>query len=175
MASRAVEEKEPSDDRPYREREPADTTPVPAPEEREAPAGWRFPVWLVSGGIAVAAIIALSYLRPSGKETVRELAVPRPIVRASSVDTTPGLTSIPADELSPPPAPRPAREPAGGEPSSPAPVEAIYEVQDGDTLWSIAARTTGNPYDWARIAKVNELSDPDMILPGQQIRVPKAE
>ena len=97
--------------------------------------------------------------------------MPRPIVRASSVDTTPPVPSIPADELSPPP----VREPAGGEPSSPAPVEVIYEVQDGDTLWGIAARTTGNPYDWARIAKVNALSDPDMILPGQQIRVPKAE
>ncbi len=52
------------------------------------------------------------------------------------------------------------------------PVESdVYEVVEGDTLWSISERFTGNPYNYPRIAGENRIADPDLIFPGQRIRL----
>ncbi len=54
------------------------------------------------------------------------------------------------------------------------PVESdVYEVVEGDTLWSISERFTGNPYNYPRIAGENRIADPDLIFPGQRIRLYK--
>jgi nucleoid-associated protein YgaU len=53
-----------------------------------------------------------------------------------------------------------------------SPVEASeYVVREGDTLWSIARRFTGNPFNYPRIAGENRIADPDLIFPGQRIRL----
>ncbi|MFZ5523973.1 MAG: chemotaxis protein CheW [Pseudomonadota bacterium] len=49
----------------------------------------------------------------------------------------------------------------------------VYVVQEGDTLWSISERFTGNPYNYPRIAGENRIADPDLIFPGQRIRLIK--
>jgi len=67
---------------------------------------------------------------------------------------------------------------------SPAPLELdipkerptdidIYVVQEGDTLWSISERFTGNPFNYPRIAGENRIADPDLIFPNQRIRLIK--
>jgi nucleoid-associated protein YgaU len=45
-------------------------------------------------------------------------------------------------------------------------------VQPGDTLWSIAARTYGNPRRWRAIAAANPGIDPSNIRIGQRLTVP---
>jgi chemotaxis signal transduction protein/nucleoid-associated protein YgaU len=55
-------------------------------------------------------------------------------------------------------------------PELPMDVE-IYIVQKGDTLWDIALRFTGNPRNYPRIAGENTIPDPDLIEPGQRIRL----
>ena len=45
-------------------------------------------------------------------------------------------------------------------------------VQPGDTLWSIAARTYGNPGRWRAIAAANPGIDPSNIHIGQRLTVP---
>jgi LysM repeat protein len=45
-------------------------------------------------------------------------------------------------------------------------------VQRGDTLWSIAARTYGNPRRWRAIAAANPSIDPSRIQPGQRLVLP---
>jgi len=48
-------------------------------------------------------------------------------------------------------------------------------VLPGDTLWKIAERHLGSGKDWSRIAAENpELSDPNRIQVGQQLRLPAA-
>jgi chemotaxis signal transduction protein len=49
----------------------------------------------------------------------------------------------------------------------------IYVVQEGDTLWSISERFTGNPFNYPRIAGENRIADPDLIFPEQRIRLIK--
>jgi chemotaxis signal transduction protein/LysM repeat protein len=74
----------------------------------------------------------------------------------------------------------PARKPAPVEP--PKPVAAagpavvfsgsrVYVVKKGDTLWAISKRFTGNPFNFPQVAKENNIKDPDIIFPGQEIRL----
>lgn len=49
----------------------------------------------------------------------------------------------------------------------------IYLVVKGDTLWSISERFTGNPFNYPRIAGENMIANPDLIFPGQKIRLLK--
>ena len=49
----------------------------------------------------------------------------------------------------------------------------IYTIQQGDTLSSIAKRFAGNAQEFNTIAAINNIQDPDKILEGQQIIIPK--
>jgi nucleoid-associated protein YgaU len=49
----------------------------------------------------------------------------------------------------------------------------VYIVVKGDTLWNISARFTGNPFNYPRIAGENRIANPDLIFPGQRIRLMK--
>jgi nucleoid-associated protein YgaU len=46
-------------------------------------------------------------------------------------------------------------------------------VKKDDTLWNISERFTGNPFNYPRIAGENRIADPDLIFPGQRIRLIK--
>ena len=49
-----------------------------------------------------------------------------------------------------------------------------YEVKKGDTLWSISSREMSGPFSWPKIWKENpEIKNPDLIYPGQKIRLPQ--
>ncbi len=74
----------------------------------------------------------------------------------------------------------PLRKPAPVEP--PKPVAAawpadvltgsrVYVVKKGDTLWAISQRFTGNPFNFPHVAKENDIKNPDLIFPGQEIRL----
>lgn len=50
-----------------------------------------------------------------------------------------------------------------------------YEIQSGDTLSAIAERFLGSASDHPKIFEANRevIKDPDLIYPGQKIRIPK--
>ena len=49
-----------------------------------------------------------------------------------------------------------------------------YAVQQGDSLSKIAKQVYGNSDDWRRIYEANReiIKDPDLIYPGQTLRLP---
>ena len=51
-----------------------------------------------------------------------------------------------------------------------------YEIQSGDTLSGIAKKYLGNAMDYPKIFEANRevIKDPDLIYPGQKIRIPMA-
>jgi len=49
----------------------------------------------------------------------------------------------------------------------------VYVVVKGDTLWSISERFTGSSFNYPRIAGENRIADPDLIFPGQRIKLNK--
>jgi len=47
-----------------------------------------------------------------------------------------------------------------------------YTVQSGDTLGRIANRFYGDPLTWEKIAAANNITNPDLIYPGQVFNIP---
>ncbi len=45
-------------------------------------------------------------------------------------------------------------------------------VIQGDSLWAIAAKEYGDPADWRRIADKNEIDNPRLLTPGQELVIP---
>lgn len=50
--------------------------------------------------------------------------------------------------------------------------ETVYTVKSGDTLSAIAQKYYGDPMEYKKLAHYNNIENPDLIQPGQQIRIP---
>ena len=48
-----------------------------------------------------------------------------------------------------------------------------YTVAKGDNLWNIAVRAYQDGYQWVKIASENNLSNPDLIHPGNVLSIPR--
>lgn len=48
-----------------------------------------------------------------------------------------------------------------------------YTVVKGDTLWDISVRAYGDGYEWINVSRVNKLSNPNIIHPGNKIALPR--
>lgn len=46
-----------------------------------------------------------------------------------------------------------------------------YVVETGDNLWNIAQSVYGDGYAWVKIAKVNNIANPDIIFKGQVLKI----
>jgi chemotaxis signal transduction protein/nucleoid-associated protein YgaU len=149
----------------------SDHQPVVTAREERAQAGaqpvsdhaWgRRLVYGTIGAVLVAAFyFFVSIQKPDavrqGKEPIpatleqrraENITPPRPVERQE----TPLVLEVPADR--------------------PMDIE-VYLVVEGDTLWSISKRFTGNPLNYPRIAGENRIADPDLIFPGQKILLKK--
>jgi nucleoid-associated protein YgaU len=75
-----------------------------------------------------------------------------------------GVREVNADQLDAPPATEAEQH------------VSFYEIQKGDTLWAIAKSHygDGNRYDQIFEANREVIKDPDLIFPGQKIRIPPA-
>ncbi len=49
-----------------------------------------------------------------------------------------------------------------------------YTVVKGDHLWKIATDAYKDGYKWTVVASANNIQNPDIILPGQKLTLPKA-
>ncbi len=61
-------------------------------------------------------------------------------------------------------------------PAGVAPVfatEHTHIVVKGDTLWDIAAKYLGNPFQYPELAELSRIKDPHWIYPGDLIRIIK--
>jgi len=60
-------------------------------------------------------------------------------------------------------------------PTAPATEERSYVVVKGDTLSKIAQKFYGKASAWPRIFEANKdlIKDPDLIHPGQKLRIPQ--
>ncbi len=48
-----------------------------------------------------------------------------------------------------------------------------YQVQKGDSLWSISVRSYGDGYKWVEIAKANSILNPNIIHTGNVLSLPR--
>lgn len=100
-------------------------------------------------------------------QTLRPAAVqqtPPPVIRAPPQALVPSAS---------PPRERSAAPVASYRVPSVIPREgAAYRVRYGDTLWDIAEAFYRNPWLYPRIARFNNIRNPDLIISGTTIRVP---
>lgn len=52
--------------------------------------------------------------------------------------------------------------------------ETLYVVKSGDNLSKISKLYYGNPNEYAKIVKANNIANPDKIQVGQQLKIPAA-
>jgi nucleoid-associated protein YgaU len=66
--------------------------------------------------------------------------------------------------------------PAAPQPTSTVGFGKTYVVVKGDSLSKIAKREYGDASKWRRIHEANKdiISDPDLIYPGQELKIPGA-
>lgn len=94
--------------------------------------------------------------------------------------TAPVVVEQPAVEPEPAPAPAPEKPAAPAPAAAPAeaPAESPtagvwYRIRWGDTLWDLAGTYYRNPWLYPRLAKANQIPNPDLIIAGRKLFIPK--
>jgi chemotaxis signal transduction protein/LysM repeat protein len=141
---------------------PADK-PEAAQSQRSAPAhgrAGRHVLFAAAIAILLAACIVAGF----------HFGIFRPRTAGPAAATTPAAaTAAPATA-----APAPTKqEITTGTDSSSHSADTLYVVKEGDTLWDIAARFTGDAHNYRGLAANNGIADPNLISPGQVIRLPR--
>lgn len=108
-------------------------------------------------------VVTLTGEAPSREITVQVMENFDKLVKTDNT-----LNAIRIDKPKPAPAPAPAAAP-------PAPEERIYEVKPGDTLSKISLEYYGSANKYMKIFDANKdiLDNPDLIKPGQKLRIPE--
>lgn len=141
--------------------------------------------WVV---LALAVLAGVAYL-------VYRLLDGRPLGAVFGGGRTPVERAAPAEPEPAPPAAEPAAAPVEAEPAAaqkpaakpepaaaakppaaqaPASGEGVwYRIRWGDTLWDLAGTYYRNPWLYPRLAKANNISNPDLIIAGSRLFIPK--
>jgi LysM repeat protein len=147
--------------------------PSPAPDaSRDPMAAWkrtRLVAFLAAAVVLALAGLVAEVVRSPARSVRGSTPAAAPAPKAQQAATT-----VPADGATPAAAtaatPVAAAEPA----PAPAPTGVRLEVRSGDSLWRLAATHLGDPQRWPELHELNRdrVGDPDLIFPGQLLRVP---
>jgi nucleoid-associated protein YgaU len=106
---------------------------------------------------------------PPVKPAAQKPAAEKPAAKAPAAEK-------PAAAKTPAAAEKPAAEkPAAAQPAAaPAPADGVwYRIVWGDTLWDLAGTYYRNPWLYPRLAKANKIANPDLIIAGHRLFIPK--
>ena len=140
------------------------TEPQLSPEFEPGPGEVRSAAWKRGKYVGIATVIAillilLIYGVSMPKRQEPQASKPEKIENQAATQK-----SAPQSEKEPP---LYLAVPPGSTMSAPF----VYTVVKGDNLWNIAKRFTGNSFNYPRVARDNSIATPDLIFPGQTIRL----
>lgn len=147
--------------------EPETAPSQSAPEETAVAPPYRASIEHDAEGIT---LILEEPAPPLPQETVPAPALPpslaeNPLAHLGD-DSEGNNQEQPAREADTAPAPTPEPPPA-----VPHKREIVHIVRRGDTLWDIAKRYVDNPWRYPELAEHSEIRDPDLIYPGDRVRI----
>jgi hypothetical protein len=135
-------------------------------------AGAAYLIWRLLDGRPIPALFA------GRSEAPTEMAEPAAPEQAEGAEEA-------APEQAPPAAAEqeaPAAQPKAAPPKTAAPAaeqaaggsEGVwYRIKWGDTLWDLAGTYYRNPWLYPRLAKANKIPNPDLIIAGHRLFIPK--
>ncbi|GHJ50110.1 hypothetical protein Cs7R123_74520 [Catellatospora sp. TT07R-123] len=97
-------------------------------------------------------------------------APPPPAAAPAPPPVAPPVAEAPAAPAKP--AAAPAAKPAAATTKAKQAQERTYRVKAGDTLWDIAANYYGDGRQYMKIAKANNIADPNQIDIGWVLKIP---
>lgn len=104
--------------------------------------------------------------KPAEKPAAKAPAIEQPAAQKPAAEK-------PAAPVAAQPA-APAQAPAGQAAAQPSAAEGVwYRIVWGDTLWDLAGTYYRNPWLYPRLAKENKISNPDLIIAGHRLFIPK--
>ncbi|MFB6365712.1 5'-nucleotidase C-terminal domain-containing protein [Paenibacillus elgii] len=108
--------------------------------------------------------------KASGAAPTPAPTVPAPPAPPAGQTSKP--TPAPAPAVPAPTTPAPAPEAAKPAPAAPATTDGgVYIVKSGDTLWKIGKKHNTT---WQKLQELNKFNDPNLIFPGQKVKLPAA-
>jgi LysM repeat protein len=159
-----------------------------------------FLIVILAGLLLVIICLALWFFLFRGKSKSETLTTTTTVTQQAPAASTlpppapaapPPAAPVQAAPVAPPPpviqapaAPPPAAQPASRSNRPPAPVAsykvpasipkdgAPYKIRWGDTLWDISEAFYRTPWLYPRIARFNNIRNPDLIISGTTIRIP---
>jgi len=162
-----------------------ETYPVGATDRRKASLEPRRPSVLAVIGFVLLGLLVLAgaayliYRLLDGERVPRLFGGGRESSLPQAEEAPPAREPEPAQ---PKPAEKPAAEKPAAAPAQPAakpaemPAEAEgiwYRIVWGDTLWDLAGTYYRNPWLYPRLAKANKIPNPDLIIAGHRLFIPK--
>ncbi len=149
--------------------------PVPdANQQTMSTSTTNAPVRIIVSQTDEETIISSETAAPTNKQAISPTSPPVPTKKAESkkvvtptTNPTPTKVIKKTEVLTPTKPPqKTAEKQAGGK---------TYVVISGDTLWKIAENEYGSGYNWVDIARVNKLSNSDLIEKGMKLSLPKVD
>ena len=158
--------------------------PVGATDRRKTPLEPRRPRVLAVIGFVLLGLLVLAGAAYLIYRLLDGERIPR-LFGAGAESTLPqeGLAATAPEPAQPEPAEKPAAkapaaqpvaQPVEQPPAQAAEAEGIwYRIVWGDTLWDLAGTYYRNPWLYPRLAKANKIPNPDLIIAGHRLFIPK--
>jgi LysM repeat protein len=141
--------------------------PAPKPAAKPAPAPAAATTYTVRAGDSLSGIAAKHRVSLAALVSANRITNPHLIFPGQRLQIPGTATTQPSAKPAPKPAPKPEAKPAPKPPV--APTTTTYTVQPGDSLSAIATR---HGVTLAALIAANDIADPALIFPGEQISVP---
>ena len=156
-------------------------------KEKEKPKGKTLRIVLIVLGILILALL-IGFLvwefalpafaaKPESSPVVTAQSAPAPAVaKIEPPAPAPEAAQAPVQAAEPAPAPEPAKV----APAPEAPKKDItfrkpgvtHKIKWGDTLWDLSYSYYRDPWVFMRIAKINKIKNPDLIICGHKLWIP---
>ena len=154
--------------------------PVGATDRRKAPLEPRRPRVLAVVGFVLLGLIVLAGAAYLIYRLLDGERIPRLFGGGAESTLTQEEAVTAPEPAQPEPAKAPAAAPKAEQPAAKAPAAVAQEAEGiwyrivwGDTLWDLAGTYYRNPWLYPRLAKANKIPNPDLIIAGHRLFIPK--